>query len=321
MKQNFQLSPKEWQLLSAYLDGVVSPRERIQIEKKLDSEDSFRQALQSLRQTRTVIRSMPRRRVPRNFTLTPEMVQVRQPARFFPVLRFSSAFAAIAAVILFAIQLLPTSMKAAAPTAAPAALEMSAAAAPAGTEPPLIFWGEPAAQAEKGMGGGGGGGDGYAFGMGGGAADSSVYAPTPSIQFVIPQTTSEPGVGGESEPLVEAPAPTATENTAPPLAAAPLEATPSVEEGTAEPLQEATATPEPSRNQSTLTGNPVLGLNLQESGKIITESQPLETAQSLETEKSQISLRSLLLPAAIGLSVLALLTAIAAFILWKKSHL
>lgn len=319
MKQNFQLSPKEWQLLSAYLDGVVSPRERIQIEKKLDSEDSFRQALQSLRQTRTVIRSMPRRRVPRNFTLTPEMVQVRQPARIFPVLRFSSAFAAIAAVILFAIQLLPTSMKAAAPIAPPAALEMSAAAAPASTEPPLIFWGEPAARAEKGM-GGGGGGDGTAFGMGG-AADSSAYAATPSIQFVIPQTTSEPGVGGESEPLVEAPAPAATENAAPPLAAAPLEATPSVEEGTVEPLQEAPATPAPSRSQSTLAGNPVLGLNLQESGKIIAESQPLETAQSLETEKKQIPLRSLLLPAAIGLSVLALLMAIAAFILWKKSHL
>ncbi|TLN15339.1 hypothetical protein FDZ74_08495, partial [bacterium] len=131
--KNQQLSPPEWQLLSAYLDDHVSPGERIQIEEKLASDDAFRQALLSLRQTRTVIRSMPRRRVPRNFTLTPDMVPARRTLRLFPLMRLSSAFAAIAAVVLFAMQLLPGLRAASAPMAAPAAMELTAAQAPAST--------------------------------------------------------------------------------------------------------------------------------------------------------------------------------------------
>jgi len=48
-----QLSPQEWQLLSAYLDNQVSPAERNQIEKQLASDAAYRQAAESLRQTRT----------------------------------------------------------------------------------------------------------------------------------------------------------------------------------------------------------------------------------------------------------------------------
>ncbi|GAP15500.1 hypothetical protein LARV_03289 [Longilinea arvoryzae] len=309
MNPKTQLSPKEWQLLSAYLDDQVSSTERIRIEKRLDSEDAFRQALQSLRQTRTVIRSMPRRRVPRNFTLTPEMVAVRQMPRILPVLRFSSAFAAIAAFILFGVQLLPMMAKsAAAPTQAPAALEMSAAEAPASTEPPLIYWGTPGAEAAKGMGGGGGG---FAGGMGGGAPDTIFGMPndasTPSIQFEIPQATSEPGIGAAGEPQVTMPVeptPYAEATAAPPMAMAP----------------QPTATPEQPLNQATLEGNPILGLRPQDSGKIISESTTADSVRAVESESSRISIGSLLLPVTIGLAALALLTAIAAFVLWKKTR-
>lgn len=308
MNPKTQLSANEWQLLSAYLDGQASPGERIQIEKRLASEDAFRQALQSLRQTRTVIRSMPRRRVPRNFTLTPEMVAVRRMPRIFPVLRFSSAFAAIAACILFGVQLLPLMAKsAAAPTQAPAALEMSAAESLSSTESPLIIWGTPGADAAKGMGGGGG----FAGGMGGGASDGYYglpgYASTPSIQFEIPQATSEPGVGAATvaQPTMPAEAAPAVEATAmPPLAAAPL----------------TTSTPEVRSNLTPVEGNPILGLRPEDSGKVIAESNPDEALQTTESEPSPIPLRTILLLATVGLAALAVLTAIPAIFLWIKSR-
>ncbi len=305
MNPKTQLSPQEWQLLSAYLDDQISANERIQIEKKLASEDTFRQALQSLRQTRTVIRSMPRRRVPRNFTLTPEMVAARRMPRLFPVLRFGSAFAAVAAVILFAVQLFPLmAMGAAAPTQASAALEMSVVEAPAGTEPPLIYWGTPGGEVEKGMGGGGGG---FAGGMGGGAPDSVYGMPSlPSNQFEIPQPTSQPGVGAAAEPQTTLPAeaaPSVEATAAPPMAAAPL----------------STATPETLRNQGTLEGNPILGLRPQDSGKVIAESNPEDSLRTVEEdETAQFSARALLFWTAVGLTILAGLAGLAAFILWKK---
>lgn len=318
MNEKTRLSPKEWQLLSAYLDDQVSPRERIQIEKKLASDDAFRQAFENLRQTRAVIRAMPRRRVPRNFTLTPDMVPAKRGLRLIPVFRFSSAFAAIAAVILFALQLLPTMMRAGAPAAAPVALEMAAASEQSvSTEPPLIFWGEPGAQAEKSAGGYGGGGGGTAYGLGGGAPDTffgaPVYAATPSIQFEIPQATAEPGVGAAETGANAAPAVEATPYPTP---------TPYIEmteAPAAEEALQATAAPETERDLSAPAGNPVLGLRPEDSGKVLAESQPAETTQAVEADQP-VTWRDWLLPAAIGLAALSCLTAIAAFVLWKKSR-
>ncbi|HZW04290.1 MAG TPA: zf-HC2 domain-containing protein, partial [Anaerolineaceae bacterium] len=93
---NDQLSSKDWQLLSAYLDGQLSNRERAQVEQRLRIHPEYRDALQTLRQNQVMLRSLPRRRVPRNFTLTPEMVAA--PRRTLipplaPFLRFSSALA------------------------------------------------------------------------------------------------------------------------------------------------------------------------------------------------------------------------------------
>lgn len=303
MNPHTQLSPQEWQLLSAYLDGQVSPGERSQIEKKLASEAAFRQAIEELRHTRTVIRSMPRRRAPRNFTLTPEMVTIRRRQGWFPVLRFSSAFAAIASVVLFALQLLPGVINGRAiPAAAPAAMEFTGAQEPAGTEPPLIYWGGPPAEA-KGMGGGGGDGNIYPGGMGGGAPDTVFGVPsdaaTPSIQFEIPQATSQPGIGAASMPEM----PTATVEATP---EAPLTLAP-----------QATATPGSERSMEGAQGGPVLGLRPADSGKVIAESQPAAAAEADQSQPAILP-RGILLPAAIGLAGLAVLTAIAAIVLKKK---
>jgi len=317
MNQKIQISPSEWQLLSAYLDDQVSSDERIQVERKLESDDAFRQAMLSMQKTRLVLRSMPRRKVPRNFTLTPDMVPARRTFQLFPLLRFSSAFAAIAAVVLFAVQLLPGMLNASSQMAAPAAVDVTAAENSSGPVPPMIYWGGPPAVTGKGGGGGGGGGAAqvYPGGMGGGAPDTVFGVPsdaaTPGIQFEIPQATSPAGIGGVA--VLEA--------TPTPASALPQEPTPAIRETQIPPLTlapEPTATAETQRSQATLSSNPVLGLRPQDSGKVIAESQPLETTAAYNEPTPAV--RSLLLPVAIGLAALAVVTAIAAWIIWKKSR-
>lgn len=91
-----RIKSRDWEALSAYLDGQLSTRERTRLETRLRSDSELQAALEELRQTRGVLRRLPRFRVPRNFILTPEMVQLkRDTPRIFPVLRFASVLAMI----------------------------------------------------------------------------------------------------------------------------------------------------------------------------------------------------------------------------------
>lgn len=67
-------SPKDWEALSAYLDGQLSPRERARLEARLADDPALRQALAELRALRAALRHLPPPRVPRNFALRSEMV-------------------------------------------------------------------------------------------------------------------------------------------------------------------------------------------------------------------------------------------------------
>jgi len=102
-----QLSPKEWQTLSAYLDGQLSERETRQVEARLRTQPDLQSGLEELRHTRMLLRSLPKRRAPRNFTLTREMAEQIRPARqkaqprFFSTLRLVSAFASFLLVMTF----------------------------------------------------------------------------------------------------------------------------------------------------------------------------------------------------------------------------
>jgi anti-sigma factor RsiW len=69
-----QLSQRDYEHISAYLDGDLKPKERAQVEARLQIDDAFQAALQEMRQTRSLLRSLPRIRSPRNFKLTPAMV-------------------------------------------------------------------------------------------------------------------------------------------------------------------------------------------------------------------------------------------------------
>jgi len=84
------ISRRDWQLLSEYIDGELSERKRIRLESRLDSERGLRTALQSIKKTRRILRIAPRLSAPKDFVLTPDMLPQRQQESFFPVLRFAT---------------------------------------------------------------------------------------------------------------------------------------------------------------------------------------------------------------------------------------
>lgn len=91
-----QLSDRDWQDLSAYLDGQLSSRERARLEQNLASREDLRMALEELRRVRIILRSQPRLRAPRNFTLGAEFAS--QKARQRPSRRLSPVFGLVSAL-------------------------------------------------------------------------------------------------------------------------------------------------------------------------------------------------------------------------------
>ena len=84
--------------LSAYLDGELSASARRKMEDRLARDLNLVAALDDLRLSRTVLRRTPKRRAPRHFTLSPQMVAKRPPMpRLVPALNY----AALAAMLLF----------------------------------------------------------------------------------------------------------------------------------------------------------------------------------------------------------------------------
>ena len=110
-----QLSNRDYEQLSAYLDGQLAPGDQRRLEERLRARPELKTALDELSQTRALLRMAPKRRAPRNFTITPAMVGEQKPARrggmfggLFPVLSFASAVATLVLVATFFLELMPT---------------------------------------------------------------------------------------------------------------------------------------------------------------------------------------------------------------------
>jgi len=89
--------------LSAYLDGQLKPSEKARLEARLRTEPELASVLQDLRQARGILRQLPKRRAPRNFTLTPKMVGLKPPMpRAYPVFRLATALATLLLFFTFA---------------------------------------------------------------------------------------------------------------------------------------------------------------------------------------------------------------------------
>ncbi len=69
-----RLSPEDMMALSAYLDGALDPPERSSLERRLVTEPLLRAELESLRDTVNLVKSLPRLKAPRDFSLTPAML-------------------------------------------------------------------------------------------------------------------------------------------------------------------------------------------------------------------------------------------------------
>lgn len=179
---------KDWEMISAYLDERLSPADCTRMETRLASDPDYQKSLDEIAYTRRLLRSLPQKRAPRNFTLSHSNIKVKSPIRnrwLQPALSFVSIAAAVGLVVIFA----GTYLLRGAGTAKPAAYapEMAAdgynQAAESLSTPVIINW-----NPILGMGGGGGG--------------------TPSESGVY-----KGGVGGGPGMVVQQPAPESAEPT------------------------------------------------------------------------------------------------------------
>lgn len=92
------LIERDYELLSAYIDGELNDSERAALETRLNSEDDLRRELATLRQTVALVNQLPKLKAPRNFTLEKSAVMPRTLP--FPMTAAFSALSAAAAVLL-----------------------------------------------------------------------------------------------------------------------------------------------------------------------------------------------------------------------------
>lgn len=87
---------RDLELLSAYLDGELKPSDSTKLEIRLKTDPELASVLTDLRATRTLLRKLPSRKAPRNFTLTRKMAGQNPPLpRSYPAFRFATALATL----------------------------------------------------------------------------------------------------------------------------------------------------------------------------------------------------------------------------------
>ncbi len=101
MKKRTQLSSREWQLLSASLDGELSKRDQKRADRLLSDHPAAEPSIEKLLYVKTVLKLLPVRKVPRNFIVSAEEVSKSIIPSLAGVLRYASAVsAALLAVVL-----------------------------------------------------------------------------------------------------------------------------------------------------------------------------------------------------------------------------
>jgi hypothetical protein len=90
------MNTRDLELLSSYLDGQLKPSDSARLEARLTSDPDLRAVLDDLRAARGLLRQLPMRKAPRNFTLTPKMVGKNPPLpRSYPAFKFVTALASL----------------------------------------------------------------------------------------------------------------------------------------------------------------------------------------------------------------------------------
>lgn len=259
---NAVLSPRDWQLLSEYLDNQLGPGVREQVESNITANPDWAEGLKSLESTRLALKSAPLRKAPRNYTLTTlEAASYRRNRFSFPFLKLSSAFSAALTLLFLVLGITSQNLAVPAMMASAPAMELAADSSTEATTVPIIIWGSPEMNPYAyGMGGAPAGGMG---GGGGGDLLSAAEAP------VVGKAMEESGaaLAPEALPAPEMPE-TAIESEPSNLAPAPLP--------TSQPTVAAMEAPAPSE-----AGNPILGI------QPATEPQAREIAPEPDQQEKQ----------------------------------
>jgi hypothetical protein len=221
---NDSLSLQEFTLISSYLDDRLTPDQKALVEARIEKDSLFRASLEEIRYTRSLLRSLPRKRAPRNFTLSAGMVPQRRTLRLQPVFGFTSAIAAALTILIFAgSQWVPGFLNAKSSTATMVAMQSAPESTPQDTArsfaaatavPPLILWNGGA----YGMGGGGDfGSAAEGIGGGGGLMGPAPLSPTATAPAVTAEELAKAnpsdlilGIAPQAEQGAELPAPAET---------------------------------------------------------------------------------------------------------------
>jgi hypothetical protein len=120
-----QMTSREYELISAYLDNQLGNQERERLEARLKIDPALQKELNELSQTRSLLHNMPKIRAPRNYYINPQAVsktvEGRLPVRWAPVMGIVSAVATILLVmVIFGDQFLTSTTPVALAPAAPA---------------------------------------------------------------------------------------------------------------------------------------------------------------------------------------------------------
>ncbi len=114
---------KQQEALNAYLDDALSAQERQQFEQLLAEDADLRQEFEQQQALRTQMRQMPRRRVPRNFTLDPAVYgrPQRQPLfQLYPAMRVAAVLTAFFFILAVGSEFYTAGFGAGQPQTAPA---------------------------------------------------------------------------------------------------------------------------------------------------------------------------------------------------------
>ncbi len=348
-----RLSTRDYEQISAYLDGQLPAGERARFETRINADADLRKAMEEMGRTRALLRMAPHRRAPRNFTLTRAMIPVRAESKrfswgFFPALSFASALATL--VLIATIFLQQSPMMSAQPNfassdsslpqnaaplqgvqAAPSA-GRGATSAAANPEPtanvagsqaksqpntggaPVITWGGGPA---TGMGGGSADGIGGApLGMGGGpssAGNGPLVVPPEGIETLPTQLPTQ--ATADTPPMLSA-APSTVNDTAPITGTGPILGVPQdAQTGKyLEPLPTFIPTPTPSK--STLPASTLMPTQPEAATLIVTPEGVSGSAKEDGVDRSATPL----LIAQITLALVALMTGAAAFLAWRRGR-
>lgn len=97
---------RQREALSAYLDDALTAAERERLESQLARDSALRSELDQMRLLKAEMRAMPRRRVPRNFTLDPALYgrpKAQPMMQLYPVLRGATALTAFLLIFTLAL--------------------------------------------------------------------------------------------------------------------------------------------------------------------------------------------------------------------------